>query len=110
MANLFYSVLNGNVTADATFKKIADDKGVINFTVAHNFPTNKKGDDGKTIYEPQFYPCTKWVNSGEEPTSLLDNLKKGSKVTVEVQKIEISTSKVEDKTYTNINFILSNIV
>ncbi len=107
MANLFHAVFNGNLTADATFKKFSEEKGVINFTVAHNFPTSKKDEEGKTIYEAQFYNCSRWVNSGE-PTALLEQLKKGAKITVEVQKIEISTS--EDKKYTNINFIVSNIV
>lgn len=110
MANLFYAVFDGNLTADATFKQISDEKGVINFTLAHNFPTNKKDDEGKTIYEPQFYACTKWMNTGSEPTGLLENLKKGSRVTVEVQKIDISTTTQEEKKYTNINFIVSNIV
>ena len=44
MANLFHSVFDGHLTADATFKKIGEDKGVINFTVAHNFPTSKKDE------------------------------------------------------------------
>lgn len=110
MANLFYTVFNGNLTANATFTKVADDKGIINFTVAHNFPTSKKDENNRTIYEPQFYSCTKWVNSGEEPTRILDSLKKGNKVTVEVNKIDISKHVKEDMSYTNINFIVSNII
>lgn len=109
MANLFHAVLNGNLTADATFKKIADDKAVINFTIAHNFPTNKKDDEEKTIYEPQFYNCTRWVNYGTEPNDL-NKLTKGAKITIEVQKIDISTTTQEEKKYTNVNFILSNII
>lgn len=110
MANLFYCVLNGHLTADATFKKLGEDKGVLNFTVAHNFPTSKKDENQKTIYEPQFYSCVKWVNSGDAPEALMNNLKKGSKTTLEIQKIEISTIENADKKYTNVNFIVSNIV
>lgn len=109
MANLFHSVFDGHLTADATFRKIGEDKGVINFTVAHNFPTSRKDENQKTIYEPQYYNCVRWVASGEEPEALMTNLKRGSKITVECQKIEITTTTKEDKTYTNVNFIISNI-
>lgn len=110
MANLFHVVFDGHLTADATFKKLAEDKGVLNFTVAHNFPTAKKDQNQKTIYEPQYYNCVRWMTSGETPEELLNSLKKGNKITVESHKIEISTTTKEEKTYTNVNFIISNIV
>ncbi|WP_454058941.1 single-stranded DNA-binding protein [Elizabethkingia ursingii] len=110
MANLFHAVINGNLTSDATFRKIAEDKGVINFTLAHNFATSKKDAEGKTIYEAQFYDCTRWVNTSEEPKALLDNLKKGSKIIVEVSKIEINTSEKDGIKYKNVNFVISNIL
>lgn len=54
MANLFHAVFNGNLTADATFKKFSEEKGVINFTVAHNFPTSKKTKREKLFMKPNF--------------------------------------------------------
>lgn len=44
---------------DVTFKKIKN-TGVINFRALYSIRSNKKGDDGKFIYEPQFIDCKIW--------------------------------------------------
>lgn len=109
MANFFSVIISGNLTADAAFKKISEETGVVNFTIAHNFPTSKKDSEGKTIFEAQFYDCVKWINTGEEPKALLEKLKKGYNVITEIQKIDISTSEKDGVKYKNTNFVVSKI-
>lgn len=44
---------------DVTFKKVGK-TGVINFRALYSIRSNKKDDNGKFIYEPQFIDCKIW--------------------------------------------------
>ena len=45
---------------DITFKKVGK-TGVINFRALYTIRSNKKDQDGKFIYEPQFIDCKIWT-------------------------------------------------
>lgn len=104
---MFTSVFSGHLTADANFKAF-EDKGVINFTVAVNFRTGKKDENGNFVEEAEFFQCSKWVGSAEQP-AILEHLKKGKKVIVECKRIMATTFSKDGKDYVNMNAIVDNL-
>ncbi len=97
---MFHTVFTGHLTDDARFNTF-EDKGVINFTIAVNFPTGKKDEQGNYIEEAQFFQCSRWLRDSKTP-KVLDYLKKGKKVIVEANKIAVKTTEVEGKIYNNL--------
>lgn len=104
---MFTGILSGHLTTDANFKTFGE-RGVVNFTVAVNFRTGKKDENGNFIDEVEFYQCAKWFGSVEEP-AILQHLKKGKKVIVEFSKIQATFSKKEEKEYVNLHATVNNI-
>lgn len=104
---MFNLVFAGHLTADATFKKF-EDKAVVNFNVAVNFPTGKKDSNGNYIDEVEFFQCSKWFKSTEEP-KVLEHLKKGKKVIVEARRIQASIYEKEGQSKVNLSVIVDNL-
>lgn len=80
--SLFNCVFTGNLTADAEFKQLDGEKSPINFSVAINFKEN----------ETSFFNVVYWTKT-QEPTKLLEFLKKG-------QKVAIVSEYIKEEKYT----------
>jgi single-strand DNA-binding protein len=52
--------LIGNLGNDIELKTLDNGKKVCNFSIAESFPTSKKDDDGKTVYETRWHKITVW--------------------------------------------------
>ena len=106
---MFYQVFSGNLTADATFNVFEEnERSVINFTVAVNFNTAKKDENGNFVQETIFLHCSKW-NKGTEPSGVLNYLNKGRKVLITSEYVQIKESENNGKIYQNINVFVRNI-
>lgn len=84
MSDIYTKIFTGNLTSDATYKKLDGDKSPINFSVAVNF------SNGSTIYQT----CVYWISTKENP-ELLKYLLKGTKLTLTSNYSEIK--EWEDK-------------
>lgn len=98
MASTYSKVFSGNLTADATYKKLTDDKSPISFSVAINF------SDTHTEYEN----CELWVLSVDEP-KILQHLKKGTKVIVKSDYYKTSVFEKSGVKHKNVTTYVSSM-
>lgn len=97
---MFNAIISGHLTTDAKFNT-HNENGVINFTVAVNFPTSKKDENGEYIEEVEYYRCSKWYKSTETP-NILNYLKKGKKIIVQANKIHATHENKDGKDYVSL--------
>ena len=105
---MYTQIFTGNLVDSATFQNIDEEKSVVNFTVAVNFQTGKKNDDGSYQTTTTFFPCSKWVKGKERP-KWLEYMTKGQKVLIESSYFKISTSEKDGKTYQNMKVFVDKI-
>lgn len=107
---MFLQVFTGNLVSDATFRNVSEERSVINFTVAVNFSTGKKDESGNYIDEVNYFRCAKWVK-GKETPKLMEYLKKGKKVLVHSDQLELKSSVKEEtqETFTTIQVNVSHL-
>jgi hypothetical protein len=81
---------------DVTFKKIGT-TGVINFRALYTIRSNKKNENGKFIYEPQFIDCKIWT-----PRDISNDIFKltGSNGKEKINPLDVN-GFLECETYTN---------
>jgi len=81
---------------DITFKKVGN-TGIINFRALYTIRSNKKDDDGKFIYEPQFIDCKIWTPKDISKDIFSVKVKNGKE---KYASIDV-TAYMECETYTN---------
>ena len=67
-------LVTGRITADASVKKLKDERNVINFSVAVNDWYKPKGSE-QTVKVVTYFNCSYWIN-----TRIAERLKKGALV------------------------------
>lgn len=97
---MYTQIFTGNLTDVATFQKFDEQKSVVNFTVAVNFLTGKKDENGNYKSEVTYFPCSKWIKGNEKP-KWFEYLLKGQKVLIESNYFKVSTSEKDGHTYQN---------
>ncbi|WP_424653125.1 single-stranded DNA-binding protein [Capnocytophaga sputigena] len=105
---MFLITFIGRVTKDATAKQF-EKSNVLNFTVAVNFPTQGKDENGNTIYDTIYLPCSKWNLQGDL-NKVCERLKKGARIAVQGSKLEVTTHQDQNtgKEYTNLNVVVQS--
>ncbi|WP_454060753.1 hypothetical protein [Elizabethkingia ursingii] len=98
MAATYSKVFSGNLTADATYKKLDGEKSPISFSIAINF------SDSHTEYEN----CELWILSVDDP-KILQHLKKGTKVIVKSDSYKTSTYEKGTVKYKNVTTYISSM-
>lgn len=81
---------------DVVFKNVGT-TGVINFRALYSIRSNKKGDDGKFIYEPQFIDCKIWTPKDISKDIFKVTVKDGKE---KYEPLDV-TAFMECETYTN---------
>ncbi|AVM51533.1 single-stranded DNA-binding protein [Capnocytophaga sp. oral taxon 878] len=105
---MFSITFIGRVTKDATAKQF-EKSNVLNFTVAVNFPTQGKDENGDTIYDTIYLPCSKWNLQGDL-NKVCERLKKGARIAVQGSKLEVTVQQDQNtgREYTNLNVVVQS--
>lgn len=72
-------VLSGLLGKEIELKELENGKTVCNFSIAESYPTSKKDEKDKTIYETRWHEVTAWEGLAK---MLFRNAKKGSVISL----------------------------
>ena len=96
-------LVNGRITADATVKKLKDERNVVNFSVAVNDWYKPKGSE-QAVKVVTYLNCSYWIN-----TRIAERLKKGAVVELYGRVSVNAYNDLEGNAKGSLNFHVNNI-